>query len=1060
MSDQSVTDVPHDEIPPVREPVEHGPITAQRDRVGPYQILQVLGEGGMGVVYLAEQKEPVRRRVALKLIKLGMDTKEVIARFESERQALAMMSHPHVAAVLDAGATEHGRPYFVMDYVPGIPITDYCDRHRLAVRERLELFVHVCEAVQHAHQKGIIHRDIKPSNVLVMLQDGRPLAKVIDFGVAKATAGRLTERTVFTEQGRIIGTPAYMSPEQAEMTTLDIDTRTDVYSLGVLLYELLVGALPFDPKTLQRAGYAEIQRIIREVEPPKPSTRVSTPTSDSAQVAEKRHVEPRALERQLRGDLDWITMRALEKDRTRRYATPLELAADIQRHLDHEPVLACPPSVRYRLGKFVRKHRGPVASAAAVLVALTVGLVTTTILYFEAEAAKKAAERDRLAALEAQHEADARRADADAARLAEAAQRKLAEDGKAEAEQQRKQADAVANYLVEAFRSPDPTQDGREIKVADLLNRAADRLDQEFSDDLLTRSRLLNAVGETYYGLGLFDKAVALLERACALRRDQLGDDHEDTLTSMNNLTVVYLSAGQFGKALPLIEQTLERRRTKLGENHPETLRSMGTLAEAYYLAGQSPKALSLFKQILERRQIMLGEDHADTFTSMNNLAVAYESAGQLAKALPLYEQTLERRRAKLGEDHPDTLTSMNNLAVAYRYAGQLEKALPLYEQTLERARAKLGEDHPDTLTSMNNLAVAYESAGQFEKSLPLKKQTLERIRAKLGEDHPDTLTSMNNLAVAYRSVGELAKALPLCEQTLERRRATLGENHPDTLSSMYNLGKTYWYAKQPERAEVILREALEIERQKRPDEWWTSETQVLLGVVLAEQDRFEDAEALLVGGYEGLNARLETIPPSERHRLRLALTQLVKLYDAWEKPDEAAQWLAKLLESYRETIAALPADSPERTGRLAEFGLKLLESKRYAAAEPLLRECLVIRQKAHPDTWQLANTQSMLGGALAGQARELLATDPAAAAAKFAEAESLLLAGYDGLKSRVETIPTPERTTRLTEALHRLIDLYTAWDKPDQAAEWRKKLQETKKPEEAKEPEDTRPAT
>ena len=345
------------------------------DNVGPYRILEVLGEGGMGIVYLAEQIEPIRRRVALKHIKFGMDTKQIIARFESERQALALMSHENVAKVLDAGSTDNGRPYFVMEYVPGIPITDYCDRHKLTMPQRLQLFVPVCNAVQHAHQKGIIHRDIKPSNILVMLQDGRPIPKIIDFGVAKATERHLTEKTLFTEHGQLIGTPEYMSPEQAEMTPLDVDTRTDIYALGVVLYELLTGVLPFDRKTLRAAGYAEIRRIIREVEPMRPSTRLSTMGDDSTALSQKRQTDPRSLVRQLRGDLDWITMKALEKDRTRRYATASELAADIERHARHEPVLAGPPSLAYRLTKLIRKHRVHIAVGACVVLAAATSIM-------------------------------------------------------------------------------------------------------------------------------------------------------------------------------------------------------------------------------------------------------------------------------------------------------------------------------------------------------------------------------------------------------------------------------------------------------------------------------------------------------------------------------------------------------------------------------------------------------------------------------------------------------------------------------------------------------------
>ena len=360
----------------------------QPDRIGPYKILAKIGEGGMGIVYLAEQETPIRRRIALKVIKPGMDSKQVLARFESERQALALMNHPNVARVLDAGTTERGQPYFVMEHVPGIPITEYCDKHLLDNRKRLELFIQVCDAIQHAHQKGIIHRDIKPANVLVAVLDGKPVPKVIDFGVAKATIQRLTERSLFTEQGILIGTPEYMSPEQADMTPLDVDTRSDVYSLGVLLYELLVGALPFDPAMIRRAAFHELRRIIRETDPPRPSTRVSTLGNAAAESARRRHTDPRSLEKQLRGELDWITMRAMEKDKTRRYASASEFASDVNRHLRDEPVNAGPPSTVYVLLKLLRKHRGAALASSVILLCLALGLVVSTVLYRRAEDAR------------------------------------------------------------------------------------------------------------------------------------------------------------------------------------------------------------------------------------------------------------------------------------------------------------------------------------------------------------------------------------------------------------------------------------------------------------------------------------------------------------------------------------------------------------------------------------------------------------------------------------------------------------------------------------------------
>jgi eukaryotic-like serine/threonine-protein kinase len=496
MTDQPVDPaVPGDELTRALDSTAHASLV-----IGPYRLLRRLGEGGMGEVWLAEQTRPVHREVALKVIKAGMDTAQVVARFEAERQALAVMAHPAIAQVFDAGATSQGRPYFAMEYVRGEAITAYCDRHRLTTRQRLDLFLQVCDGVHHAHQKGIIHRDLKPSNILVTLLDDLPVPKIIDFGLAKATTRQLTEHTLFTEVGAFLGTPEYMSPEQVEMTGLDVDTRADVYALGVILYELLTGLLPFDAKALREKGLDELRRTIRETDPPRPSTRLTSSVA-AVEAARSRGAAVRDLARALRGDLDWITLRALEKDRTRRYGSVSDLAADVHRHLDNLPVLASPPSVKYRAGKFVRRHRAGV-TAGAVLVGLLMAFAATTGV----QARRIARERDR-ANLEAA--------------TATAVNEFLRTDLLAQASSRNQGAGGT----------PDP-----EIKVRTLLDLAAARVAGKFAANPRVEAAIRATIGETYEEMGLYPAALEQLQRALDLDHRALGIDHAESLAVASKL--------------------------------------------------------------------------------------------------------------------------------------------------------------------------------------------------------------------------------------------------------------------------------------------------------------------------------------------------------------------------------------------------------------------------------------------------------------------------------------------------------------------------------------------
>jgi serine/threonine protein kinase/lipopolysaccharide biosynthesis regulator YciM len=925
--------------------------------IGPYKLLQQIGEGGMGVVFMAEQQQPLRRKVALKIIKPGMDSRQVVARFEAERQALAMMDHHNIAKVFDAGMTDSGRPYFVMELVHGVPITRFCDDTQLTLQERLELFVPVCQAIQHAHQKGIIHRDIKPSNVLVTMYDDRPVPKVIDFGVAKAVEQRLTEKTMFTQFGTLVGTFEYMSPEQAEMNAFGVDTRSDIYSLGVLLYELLTGTTPLERQRLRQAALDELVRLIKQEEPPRPSVRLSS-SGNLPKIAAARKTEPGRLSKLVRGEIDWIVMKALEKDRTRRYETANGLARDVERFLHDEPVEACPPSASYKLSKFARKHRAAFATAAGFAALLLLGMAVSTWLAIRATRA----ERDALAARDAEilqrQETEAQRDRALTAEslASERLEQVTREKERVEKAEQKAAEEAAIAKAVNEFLQKDlleqadvSNQEGGQevrdpdVKVRTLLDKTAKSIEGKFQDQPRTEAAIRLTLGNTYRSLGYFAEAQPHLERSVGLRAARLRADHLDTLSSKGSLAALYLDRGWYDQAETLVKEVIAARSAQLGAGHPDTLTSKNHLAYLYARQGNFDRAEPLFKEVLTARVAQLRADHPDILTTKNTLALLYVSRENYDQAETLFQEVLAARTSQLGASHRATLTTKFGLAGLYDRQEKYDRAETLYNEVLNAQTDQLGADHPATLTTKNNLAVLYSHQGKYDRAETLHKEVISAQTAQLGADHHSTLASKHNLAVIYSHQGKYDRAETLFKEVIDAHTAQLGADNHYTLICKGSLAALYRDQGKYDRAETLFREL-------------------------------------------------------------------------------AAYWKQKE-----------GADSTGYANNLQLLSFTLLLQKKFTDAEPILRDCLAIRAKKQPDRWLTFNTRSQLGGSLLGQQ-------------KYADAEPLLVQGYEGMKQRAAQIPA-RYTSRLTEALERLVQLYEATGKPNEAEKWRKELEAAAKP-------------
>jgi len=685
--------------------------------IGPYRLVQKIGQGGMGQVWLAEQTTPVQRQVAVKLIRAGAFDEVLLHRFQAERQSLAMMDHPAIAKVFDAGSAPGGQPYLVMEYVRGVPITRYCDEKKATVAERLDLFVKVCEGVQHAHQKAIIHRDLKPANILVADVDGRPMPRIIDFGLAKAATARPDDPGL-TRDGSASGTPGYMSPEQADPGADDVDTRTDVYSLGAILYELLTSFLPFDVRKWRQMPLHEALRQLREEDPLVPSERLRR--EKNAQAAALRGVSPRELVSLLEGDLDAIAAKALDRDRNRRYGAPSEIAADVRRHLNHEAVLARPAGTGYRLRKYVRRHRIAVGAAAA-LVLLLLGFASLQAIQLR----RITRERDR--------------------------------------------ADRVTEFMTGMFNVADPSETkGNTITAREILDRASADIDSGLSRDPELQSQMMNVMGDVYARLGLYGRAEALLSKSLESRRRLLGTKDPATLRSMDSLAWTMNHASRYRDAEALLRQTLDLRRTVLGPEHPDTLRTLGNLAESVYRQGRLPEAETLYRETIALRTKALGPEHRETLQAMHGLALTFVRDGTDAEAESLLRQLLATQRRVLGELHPDSLRTMQNLTVTLLRQDRFLDAEQVQRETLEARRRLIGPDHPDTLGSLSNLAVSLHGQGRFAEAAALERQVLEGRRRAFGPDDAETARSSYNLACIEASAGHRDEALQILREALD----------------------------------------------------------------------------------------------------------------------------------------------------------------------------------------------------------------------------------------------------------------------------------------------------
>lgn len=830
------------------------------DTIGPFTLVKLIGEGGFGTVYLAQRRSPMVQQVALKVIKPGMDTRAVVARFDQERQALAIMEHPGIAKVFDAGTTPAGRPYFAMEFVPGEPITDYCDRQTLGTRERLALFVEVCDAVEHAHRRGIIHRDLKPSNVLVTCAEGTAQVKVIDFGIAKAIGHDLSAKTLFTEAGQFIGTPEYMSPEQADSRKSDIDTRTDVYSLGVMLYELLVGTLPFDATSLRSAGYAEIQRILRDVDPPKPSTKLSEIGDAANDLARKRHTNAAALRKILHNELEWIPLKAMRKDREQRYHSPSDLADDVRNYLDGLPLRAGPESAWYRFGKLARRRRATFVAVGVTFLGAAAGLAGLGVGYIRASQSA----------------------------ILERAARE-------EAIAQKSRAEAITRFVLTTISAIDPeVTKGRDPTIKEMLDHAAAGIKSELGGnggDPQAEASLRSTLGQAYFKLGRFQESIRELSRARDIDRLVLGAEHIQTLTDEHHVGACLLELRDVVNARVALERAYTGRTEALGPFAADTLESLGLLGFAAQLSGDDQDALNIYRRVFEAQVKSLpgGEMSRGALETQSSIADVLQSLGKLEDAEREARRLRELAIRAHGQGGLMAMRAGSILASILKDLSKFDESERIAREVLASKRAMFGPEHAESLLTESTLAHTLYEQRKYEEAEPLAAHAATTAERTLGSSHDATLSYKGIWARISQQLGRLDDAERLLRDVLEARRKVQGPDAVSTLAEMNNLGLLLLDRKKPAEAEIVFREMLTgVDRVMGEDHWIRGQARINVGECLFDLGKFEEAETFMLAGQAWLARTL----PKGNSRLAGAAVSLAKLYNAWGKPERAAKWI------------------------------------------------------------------------------------------------------------------------------------------------------------------------